>query len=452
MSGKNLYGSAALLFVGFGLSACAIPTHDTIPSARVDAPLGACSSSAPPEPAATSFVAAAAVHTAPVDAPLARFFRSPSHRLSIGPVGNDTSPMAVRAAAASPAGSSAVASPAALAAVLAPQIDQATFDRRAAEGKYPADLIDDKVVRTAMGAIAARKLNAFRSAVAQSPDSAVMSLLDGQARVALGPANASTVKVAMTQAIDQVAESHKPGQLTFDDFKAFYEKTLSPKARERISRVGYYQAYYFSGSFVDRFGGKSPSPSFSLTVSNEDIAGSITALLESIADEIFPNTPVWVSLKNPQKPVFYPGKNENMPSALAFLARHGKPEDAVKQAEPIVPRDPDDSTKPMCGMTELKAQALMYLAGTASVWAKGQSGLVLGLLGGTNIGLPIVLGKISLGDNHTLQTIVQTVLAFAARRATYEATWPLLYQLDESKYSALTDMLGVIRVERKDSK
>lgn len=449
MSVKFPYGRAALLSVGLGLSACSIPTHDTIPSARADAPLGSCSVSTSSEPVSRSLALSTTGRTAPVGVSLRQFFLAPSHRLSVTPGGNGASATVMRTAAVAVAPSNSM-SASALADVLTPQIETAVHDPKAAEARHSPELVNNPVVKTVMSAITARKLSAFRSAVQHSSETAVMSLLDDQSQAALGPASGGTVKVAMTEAIDRVAETHKPRHLTFDDFKDFYEKTLSPRARENISRVVHYETYYFTDSFVDRFGGKPPSASFSLTVSDEDIAGALSALLESIADDIFPNTPVWV---HPKKPVFYPGNNDKMPSALAFKGRHGKPEDVVKLAEAIVLPDPNDPGKPMCGMTELKAKALMYLSGKASVWAKGQSGLLVGLIGGTNLGLPVAMGKFSIGDNKTLLVIVQTVLAFTARRAAYEAAWPLLYQIDQSKYPDLEKILDVVVFKpKKDDK
>lgn len=92
-------------------------------------------------------------------------------------------------------------------------------------------------------------------------------------------------------------------------------------------------------------------------------------------------------------------------------------------------------------MTELKAEALNYLSGKAATWAAGESGVILGTFGGANLGLPVALGKLSIGDNKSLQTIVQTVLSSTAKRATFEATIPVLQAIDQQN-STLTDIIG----------
>ena len=57
------------------------------------------------------------------------------------------------------------------------------------------------------------------------------------------------------------------------------------------------------------------------------------------------------------------------------------------------------------------------------------------------MGLPVALGKISIGDSKSLLTIVQTVLSTTAKRATFEATIPVLQAIDQQN-STLTDIIG----------
>lgn len=343
-------------------------------------------------------------------------------------------------------------------ASLARQIDDKASRMASTAANAPKSLRDNKVVRTLMRTVVVRKLEAFRSAVVRAPDSAVMSLFNDASLDALAasrqvPVSAIEVRAILGEAIDGAVASQQPEYLTYDDFKELYHALLD----RGLDRVVQYEADYFNGNFIDRFGNSIPKPQISNTVSNDDIAGALTVLLEAIADEIFPDTPVWAavlaekpgkaadSAASPSKAggrVYYPGGSSKPPSVLVFRAkREGKEPENL--ADPIF--DPNAEKDPSgCGMTKLKAEALIYVSGKASTWASGQAGLVLGALGGANFGLPIVLGKISIGDNKTLQIIVQTALAFTARRAAYEATWPLLYQIDEPRLGTVGQILRAI--------
>jgi hypothetical protein len=346
---------------------------------------------------------------------------------------------------------------------LALQINQKTSRMNGPIESDPTGLASNKVVRNIMRLVAVRKLDSFRSAVMNSPDSSVMALLDDRSLSALAAspqssATHSEVKAVFGEAIDQAAATNKPEHLSYDDFKELHHSLLA-KGRGVGNRIAQYEAYYFNGAFIDRFGNALPKPHISATVTNEDISGVLTVFLEAIADEIFPNTPVWSTAAAGEKPgksqgnggaavrpteaKYFPGGSTKPPSVLVFNSKTGEDEDIVALAQPL--SDPKAKQNPSgCGMTKLKAEALVYLSGKASTWASGQAGLVLGAVGGANLGLPIALGKISIGDNKTLQTIVQTVLAFAARRGTYEAAWPLLYQIDETQYRSLGEILDVI--------
>ena len=127
---------------------------------------------------------------------------------------------------------------------------------------------------------------------------------------------------------------------------------------------------------------------------------------------------------------YYPGNGSTKPSVVAYAERD-IPHRTILQ--PMV-----DSG---CGMTTVKGDVLNYLSGKASTWASGESGLVLALFGGTNAGLPIVLWKVSIGDSKTLQTIVQTVLATAAKRATYQASLPLVWAIDQPTNATVPDLI-----------
>jgi hypothetical protein len=54
-----------------------------------------------------------------------------------------------------------------------------------------------------------------------------------------------------------------------------------------------------------------------------------------------------------------------------------------------------------------------------------------------------VLGKFSIGDNKTLQTVAQTILAEAAKRATMEAVKDVLLEIDQpSSWASVDDVLN----------
>jgi len=93
-----------------------------------------------------------------------------------------------------------------------------------------------------------------------------------------------------------------------------------------------------------------------------------------------------------------------------------------------------------CGMTSIKSDTLSYLSGKATTWAAGSTELFLGLFGGANVGPFVVFGKLSIGDNKALQNIVQTILSFASKRATYEALVPILWSIDIPS-STVADMV-----------
>jgi hypothetical protein len=170
--------------------------------------------------------------------------------------------------------------------------------------------------------------------------------------------------------------------------------------------VTYYSAYV-NGNFVDRFGSVLPKPSFSRTVGNTEIAGTVAVLFELLLDAAA-DTPVWED-----KGLYYPGKSKKPPTAVtAGLAR----------VEPLVTQKISNP----CGITALKAEAIQYLAQTAGNRASMLGGTVGGSFGGLHVGLG-VLGKWSIGDNQTLQALVKTALNKTFERAAEKAAYDVLY-------------------------
>jgi len=246
--------------------------------------------------------------------------------------------------------------------------------------------------------------------------------------------------------------------LQFQDLKDFYNAVLKTKSGQGFKRVVEYESAYFNGNFVDRFGNKLEKPAIKATVTNDQVAQIITVLLEATADEIFTKTPVWTDKKkaaiaaikkanrkdaptdaapSTEKAAaagavkFYPGNTTNIPTFLAVRSAAWDENGDIDMVQEL------DAT-PACGMTKLKAEALIYLTGKASYWAAGMSGFALGAIGGVNVGLPVFMGKVSIGDNQIAQEVTKAVFAFLATRITYEMALPLLMHIDESAIGVKT--------------
>jgi hypothetical protein len=237
--------------------------------------------------------------------------------------------------------------------------------------------------------------------------------------------------------IDRAIAESKPKSLSAGNFKTFFEKSVSPNNAAKKSRVVLYESYYFNGSFVDRFGSKLNKPTLSLTITDQEISGAINAFVEALADDLFPQTKVWTGTGGK----YYPGGTTNKPSFLQYLDDTGG--SPANLTQPIVDKG--------CGMTAIKADVLNYLSGKAATWAAGEAGVILGSVGGADVGALVVFGKLSIGDNKALETIVQTVLSTAAKRATFEATVPLVLEIDQkSTATTLQDIIDQL-VFRKGS-
>lgn len=234
--------------------------------------------------------------------------------------------------------------------------------------------------------------------------------------------------------IDQKMAAQKPASIkTYvvvfnNDFETLYQALIATHDSQQgdlSQRLMDYESDYFNGSFTDRFGTLYAKPALSGTVTDQEIANALIVFFEAVADEIFQTTPVWTGKDAASgKTFYYPGANANQPSFLAYATEQG--------ATPLTLPLATDG----CGMTALKAQALTYLSGKAATWASGESGLVVGATGGANLGPAVILGKLSIGDNKLLLTVIQSIFADAARRAVFEATIPVLLSLNQDKSMA----------------
>lgn len=194
------------------------------------------------------------------------------------------------------------------------------------------------------------------------------------------------------------------------------KQSKSAPARAALDKtlVAYLTAYY-KGKFTDRLSIVSPKPNISTTIPDSEIAAAETVLLEFVADTIDP-TPVMgdspaASISSTTR--FYPGDSTYEPTAYATgLAKY------VQIPNPTT----DDEIKNACGITTKNAWVLKDLANGAGDQAAAVGGLIANTPGGLSIGLG-VLGKISIGDNQTLSTLVKTAASRLATRAALASSY-----------------------------
>jgi hypothetical protein len=265
--------------------------------------------------------------------------------------------------------------------------------------QLPASVQTDKVVRSVLNLMVTRKSESANSIRLMRP----------------------SIDTSRDAEITKANDAATPSKLYASDFEALYKKLISPNGVDKSSRIISYEGAYFKGQFIDRFGTRLPQPTLALTVTDQEIAAVLTTFIEALADDLFSTTPVWID----DKSNYYPGDNSNQPTFLTF---DGAPA-------------PVELVDFGCGMTKLKIDALVYLSGKASTWAAGETGFVLGAFGGVSGGPVFVLGKLSIGDNKTLQTVAQSILANAAKRATLEGLKDVLLNINQPKDWKLGDLI-----------
>jgi hypothetical protein len=319
-------------------------------------------------------------------------------------------------------------------------------------GKDKSALHRNRVVQAVMQGINRRRAVAMRAIVQEASDDQIAQALDSHGLTALVAAgNPMAQKTTLLARLDGVIQEDRVGRLTTEDFHQLYDLLVRSRMSEVGHRIVQYESAYLKGEFVDRFGTKWDAPKPSWQVSDDQISETLTVMLEALADEVFYRTPVWYELPKAKsaaaaaadKPkgdgrLFYPGGKPNMPTFIAVID-DGASADSLQWK-----MDPMAEGKPVCGMTELKMDALLFLSNRAGTLAAGQSGLLLGSFGGTSIGLPIVMGKLSVGDNQTLQAMFKAVVAYIAKRGAYEASWHLLLRVDQGKLGKIGDVLDDI--------
>ncbi|RDI97315.1 hypothetical protein DVT68_16250 [Dyella solisilvae] len=276
----------------------------------------------------------------------------------------------------------------------------------------PPSLKDDKVV-PAIGAIIAR------------------AILQGNA----AGLRAANFKV---DGEGEIAKLDVPSKLTHGQLKAFVQTLLSDKSAAtirvnsknrrdpRILQGGSqaevtlwdYLSVYYEGKYRDIYGTDLAIPSISTTISDEEIAAVLSVVLDYIIDSM--NVmPILTSDDTPSdgKTTFYIGNNTKEPTRLLL-----DPKSKV-----VIPAHSDK-----CEWSGDNADLLRIFSNASGDKAATVSSLVSQSMGGFSIGLGF-LGKISIGDNKALSTVVKTAASQVANRAALTS----LYWAVESRHRAV---------------
>jgi hypothetical protein len=243
-----------------------------------------------------------------------------------------------------------------------------------------------------------------------------------KASIALAPRSAAAAVVAP-------ATPAPVAPLTQGDFFKFANLVAEYVLRQPNAKSGvadpfaqmigpYYQAYY-AGKFYTYFGVSFAQPTISMTISDNEITQAAMVFVELLFDNVL-SSQVWVATDKTGKKTYYPGGNANMPT-LAALNSGNK--------NVVVPIP---TTSGQC-MTETKAKLINNVAQQFATAASADSALTIKSVGGLEIGLG-VLGKLSLGDNSTLSSLVKNVASEVVLRLTAQLVYKALehYNIDDT--------------------
>lgn len=170
-----------------------------------------------------------------------------------------------------------------------------------------------------------------------------------------------------------------------------------------------YYVAYFDGNFYTYFGDNLSKPTASLTITDTEIVQAVTVFIELLMDEAF-GVQIWIG---PDKK-YYPGGSTNKPTSLAVN----------NITPPSIPAGPAG-----CNMNVAKANAMRYLEQGFSKAASAETGLAIKSAGSIEIGLGIV-GKLNIGDNNLLASLVQGVVSEIVGRLTVQIATPILEAID----------------------
>jgi len=216
--------------------------------------------------------------------------------------------------------------------------------------------------------------------------------------------------------------------------------------------LGFYFTRLFRGDYIDRFGHRLTAPAVSRTVGDSDIASTLGVLIDAVVDFAV-RAPVWTD--SATKPaVYYPAEYASpggglVPTAVAFTM------DATMRAQYannahfrnwiLLKAIPEPGAAAGCGMDRRKLEVVAYLAQLAQQKASGITGIALGSAGGFGFSLG-AFGKISVGDNQTIQVVARTVLSIAAERIAAELAYRAAYTVPDQDlvFSGILDQVARI--------
>ncbi|HIC7211960.1 hypothetical protein [Burkholderia stabilis] len=301
-----------------------------------------------------------------------------------------------------------------------------------------------------------RTFDAFRTAIEAGADARVPEAIRGDpVYIAFRSAMIKSVAAAQTSlafaagingadkqvaAVQAYSPSLKVSLGELKDFSARISRAqLRPMLRAPVESAdskhdnvfaAYFSAYY-DGRFIDRFGQKISKPALklpdlggaqgidlSITVSDADISGALTVLVEYLAD-LVDTTPVFgvtSTAKGASTVTYYPGGSDAEPTALVSKVATYK------------------DISGGCGVTAKNAKVLGYVAKGAGDVAQLENGLIAQSAGGFGVSLGI-FGKISVGDNQTLGTAIKAISSRAAMRIAFASAYLALEQYSASNPS-----------------
>jgi hypothetical protein len=222
--------------------------------------------------------------------------------------------------------------------------------------------------------------------------------------------------------------------------------TDSAEARARLAAdvhefnqvlVAYVSAYV-DGKYVDRFGSILPAPAISRTVGNTEIAGVVSVIIDAVGDYLV-RGPVWTE-KGDKGTLYYPASFSKDAADLALKDPKAPPLEPTVVGARIKARGQDGEGSPLiqlvplvgegCGITKDKAKAIEYLGQTAALKASMVGGITGGSFGGFGASFG-AFGKVSVGDNQTVQVVIKTVLGKVAERVAADAAYRVFYRLPD---------------------
>lgn len=200
-----------------------------------------------------------------------------------------------------------------------------------------------------------------------------------------------------------------------------------------------YVSAYVDGKYVDRFGTTLPAPAISRTVGNTEIAGVISVIIDAVGDYLV-RGPVWTE-KGDRGTLYYPASFSKDAADLALKDPKAAPLEPTVVGLRIKARGQGDGEgtpliQPVplvsdgCGITKDKAKAIEYLGQTAALKAAMVGGITGGSFGGFGASFG-AFGKVSVGDNQTVQVVIKTVLGKVAERVAADAAYRIFYRLPD---------------------